>query len=402
MSLDFKVKSTHKVYPVMTIVKQGELLKAKVSSNLDNLNNWGCGGSRSAITFFTDKSRKNLLETFARLDKDKIKNGAGFLTLTYGQVYPDLQGCKRDIDVFVKRLNRKLDLKLSYVWKVELQKRGAPHVHIVLFGWQKIEKDKKKTWALTFKEFEHIWAQVIGVKYWNYKSKKYAPLPIPPHTQIRFIYSLKQLMYYVSKYMSKLDDNALNRVDGRSPSAGSGFAGFINMANLTGMIDKNNYQGLSRYEVIEKALFDSYFLRKTIQNYCCYSSEFKKTYFENIKLEKSKISTGRFWGIINRDNLPLAIKKTVCVKLSDEVQKIINKISLISRYVKPDEIQGFTLFSQSSEHYFNLFKEISKFDFQGRKVLSLYMEFEKWVNDEFYEKYKFKQDVYNNSCLVKV
>lgn len=56
-----------------------------------------------------------------------------FVTLTYHHMWPgNYAGRKRHLDALRKRLERRYG-ELSAVWRLEFQKRGAPHYHLLLF-----------------------------------------------------------------------------------------------------------------------------------------------------------------------------------------------------------------------------------------------------------------------------
>jgi len=85
----------------MTIDCQGHLFKVNVQLDLQNPA-VGCPGTREKIKGFSPASRKRLLEKMARLEPGPCL----FLTLTYPDPLPCPSGCKRDLDVFLKRLKR--------------------------------------------------------------------------------------------------------------------------------------------------------------------------------------------------------------------------------------------------------------------------------------------------------
>ncbi len=56
-----------------------------------------------------------------------------FVTLTYHHSWPkDRQGRKRHLDAFRKRLERHYG-PFAAVWRLEFQKRGAPHYHLLMW-----------------------------------------------------------------------------------------------------------------------------------------------------------------------------------------------------------------------------------------------------------------------------
>ena len=89
--------------------------------------------SRPKIKEFSRRSRKRLRH---RLMAAKW-NGIGpfcvyEVTLTYPDEFPkDGEEVKRHLDVFLKRLKRKYP-GLAGAWKMEFQRRGAPHFHVIM------------------------------------------------------------------------------------------------------------------------------------------------------------------------------------------------------------------------------------------------------------------------------
>ncbi|HCC54247.1 MAG TPA: hypothetical protein DEQ20_04885 [Desulfobulbaceae bacterium] len=85
------------------------------------------GGVRKAIKEFSSRSRLNMMQgIFSRSLYPSL-----FITLTYPRFYP---ACatewKCHLDNFYKALRRKLPGSCFY-WKLEPQKRGAPHFHLL-------------------------------------------------------------------------------------------------------------------------------------------------------------------------------------------------------------------------------------------------------------------------------
>lgn len=70
------------------------------------------------------------------------------------------------------------------VWRQELQKRGARHLHILLFGVPQVD-----------------WTFLVSV--WAYATRQYEPTPI---CWILRIWSTRSLFSYLSKYMAKVDE----------------------------------------------------------------------------------------------------------------------------------------------------------------------------------------------------
>lgn len=90
----------------------------------------GNGQKRGAIAGFTAKSRNRLIRTVSAVRRDCLPL---FVTLTFPAHYPVIEKAKRHLDNFIKRLARKFP-EVSGVWKLEPQKRGAPHFHLLVWG----------------------------------------------------------------------------------------------------------------------------------------------------------------------------------------------------------------------------------------------------------------------------
>jgi hypothetical protein len=105
---------------------------------------------RGEVKGFSRKSRMRLLKllnSISQTDLDKCL----FVTLTYHQKWGDT---KRDLQTFWKRLQRRYS-GLWCVWKVECQKRGAPHFHLLIGGIDFIPSEiVARQWTETLDEGE--------------------------------------------------------------------------------------------------------------------------------------------------------------------------------------------------------------------------------------------------------
>ena len=92
----------------------------------------GPGGPRGSIKAFSRASRRRLLRRVAKLDRDVLPV---FATLTYPSAYPaDPEEWKRHLNsIWAKRL-RRVYPNAGYIWRLEFQRRGAPHFHLILYG----------------------------------------------------------------------------------------------------------------------------------------------------------------------------------------------------------------------------------------------------------------------------
>lgn len=90
-----------------------------------------------AITGWSRKSRAAMCRTFAELDYTPLVESGrvpAMVTLTYPGdwecVAPDGASVKRHMVLWRKRFQREWGEPALYVWKLEFQRRGAPHIHL--------------------------------------------------------------------------------------------------------------------------------------------------------------------------------------------------------------------------------------------------------------------------------
>lgn len=89
------------------------------------------GGKRGKITAFSFASRRRLMRTIAKIKLDAEL--PCFVTLTYPNKFPSPIESKKHLDIFNKRLCRAFP-NCGFIWKLEPQKRGAPHYHLLVWG----------------------------------------------------------------------------------------------------------------------------------------------------------------------------------------------------------------------------------------------------------------------------
>jgi hypothetical protein len=89
------------------------------------------------ITEWSRKSRSAMCRTFAELDYSPLVNSGrvpAMVTLTYPGhwevVAPDGASVKRHMVLWRKRFQREYGEPARYIWKLEFQRRGAPHIHL--------------------------------------------------------------------------------------------------------------------------------------------------------------------------------------------------------------------------------------------------------------------------------
>lgn len=172
--------------PKVEIIAQGRLLKVKAIGLECDLRG---GGSRGDVTVFSPQSRLRLLRLLASVSPPAVngfRHRCSFLTLTTkAHLHP--RQFKTYMRAFFKRLGRKAP-RLAIVWRLEYQKRGAPHVHLIVYNAPFMDK----------KWIQEIWGEIVG--------------QARPFTRIESIKSYKHLMAYASKYAAKVDVRGFNTV----------------------------------------------------------------------------------------------------------------------------------------------------------------------------------------------
>lgn len=158
------------------------------------------GGSlseRGAIQAFSYSSRSRLMRKIAQIKKHHLPL---FVTLTYHNDFPtEFTEYKRHLDVFFKRLRRAFP-KFGAIWKLEFQKRGAAHYHILLFG-----VDYARAWD----RIPEMWNDIVAPDDMEHLLFHLGELPesVPCVQEIQ---SWRGVRAYASKYLCKLDTTTDN------------------------------------------------------------------------------------------------------------------------------------------------------------------------------------------------
>lgn len=139
---------------------------------------------RDEITHYSGGSRRRLLRKLGSTRREVLPL---FVTLTYPADYSDNPRVwKRDLDVFCKRLRRHFE-KAGAFWRLEFQRRGAPHYHLLVWG---VEYTPLLKWV------SRAWYEVVG-------SGDEAHLKAG--TRVERLRSWKGAFAYASKYLAKKD-----------------------------------------------------------------------------------------------------------------------------------------------------------------------------------------------------
>jgi hypothetical protein len=125
-----------------------------------------------------------MLQSLWKTDLSGLEGRANFVTLTYPANWPpSAPEWKAHLDAFDKRFHRKYP-DGHYYWKLEPQKRGAPHFHLLVFGPERIDR----------KWLKDAWFEIVGsndVHHWHFGAYE------------QKLKSWKQVGAYCSKYCAK-------------------------------------------------------------------------------------------------------------------------------------------------------------------------------------------------------
>ncbi len=149
---------------------------------------------RGPCEYMSSRSRRRIMNFIATLVRTIIPF---FVTLTYPENFPTPRESKKHLDNFIKRLKRRYP-ELGYIWKIELQKRGAPHYHIFIWG---VPREGVYLFML------EAWYEIVGSR---------DPWHAINGVKVETIRSYKGVKSYVSKYIAKKDETIVPEGLGRT------------------------------------------------------------------------------------------------------------------------------------------------------------------------------------------
>lgn len=135
------------------------------------------GGVRGKVEGFSYASRRRMIDMLNSLNREQSGLPI-FLTLTYPNDWPGSpREWKKHLDTWLKRL-RRTHPSVWGLWKLEPQRRGAPHYHLLLWGVEHVSKEwLSLSWyeVVGSGDLKHLLAgtRVESVRMWN-GVKRYA------------------------------------------------------------------------------------------------------------------------------------------------------------------------------------------------------------------------------------
>lgn len=176
------IQATLRLYENRTVVKKSGSIPKKALIF-----------KRGAISLaFSRKSRRRLMDAFHSW---QIPQGwkRFHIILTYPKDYPnEWQIWKEHLKAFKRKIHKLFGQNMTGYWRLELQKRGAPHFHLFIALAPKVITNKGlKKWVT------RAWAKIAHSS--DQYQGKYA-------TTTKFIINDKMAFSYVSKYCAKVPD----------------------------------------------------------------------------------------------------------------------------------------------------------------------------------------------------
>lgn len=111
------------------------------------------GGKRGKVQEFSPASRRRMLYLVGKIERVKLPI---MVTLTYPGDFPASgETWKNHLRRWYQRLKRRLP-GAGLIWKLEPQKRGAPHFHLLVWGVDRVPLGEFRAWV------SRSWYQVVG------------------------------------------------------------------------------------------------------------------------------------------------------------------------------------------------------------------------------------------------
>ena len=150
------------------------------------------GAQRGDIEGYSAASKRRLRRTIWSVPWTTWSE-ASFVTLTYPEQFPDVRQAKRDLVNWFANAQRNVDSKAWAIWAREIQKRGAPHFHLIM-SWRPFAHSG-------YRGLQHFlscsWADTVG-------KGRQDPKHLKAGTNMKPVRDVKILGDYISKPGSKM------------------------------------------------------------------------------------------------------------------------------------------------------------------------------------------------------
>jgi len=146
--------------------------------------------TRGTVRGFSAASRRRMMGKLASIEWDAMP--CYFVTLTYHLEWGRWKDWKRQLRTFRKRLERTYPTFAAAVWKLEAQRRGAPHFHVAAFFVREVHLPTFRAWVSS------TWNTIIGGSAAHLR----AGTQVKP-TRNTSGPGVTKLMGYLGKYLAK-------------------------------------------------------------------------------------------------------------------------------------------------------------------------------------------------------
>ena len=207
---DYRVFLREKLFPFSYIPYFTKHLKIKIHQGLIVLENDVKAKSlfdppertSNDIRCFSYNSRLRMQKLLAKINFSSYGPPI-FLTTTFHNIYSsDKMLLKKLLDNYIKSALR-IKYKFHYIWRLEFQKRGAPHFHFILLPFTNLDTNQKKSFQRSLK------------KKWLHFLKDNSLFTNLYSTKFIDIENTKSVSAYLSKYMAKTDNQLKENSPGR-------------------------------------------------------------------------------------------------------------------------------------------------------------------------------------------
>lgn len=152
---------------------------------------------RGSITRFTSGSKRRMFESIIKVGELPTY----FLTLTFPASFPSGKQANRHLFVFLQRYTRK---GFRFIWRLEPQKRGAPHYHILCYGVDSaVIADMTASWVKRMIDYNRDQPRAKRSAVSHIKERAALAEPLVNGSD-----SVKKVFLYVGKYLSKAQEIA--------------------------------------------------------------------------------------------------------------------------------------------------------------------------------------------------
>lgn len=153
---------------------------------------------RGKVRNFSRQSRIRMMQKLAQINMRDMKYLPVMCNLTYPEAYPDdPEVYKRHLDRFHMAFLREYG-PVGVVWKLEFQKRGAAHFHLLLY----FNDDTPLKFA--FRQWcKRTWYRIVGSEDANH---------LDQGAWVKVIDSPRGVQSYISKYVAKVVDDVQQNV----------------------------------------------------------------------------------------------------------------------------------------------------------------------------------------------